>query len=346
VLSRIFVLLSGEHPTLPKAEVEAVLDAEGYDYTVVKSQQRYLRLEASEEAGYVVGTRSSYCHFCFMELVTCEVEDSQIEHAITKAPLNAYFSPQESFAVRLRNIQGGVVRGGSPKLESKIGGYILDSTEGLHVDLEKPDHLFLGILLDDRLICGPVLGEVNGKNFAIRFPRRKPFYHPSSLQPKLARCMVNLSRASKRGIILDPFCGTGTIPIEAGLMGIEAVGIDIQRRMVQGSKINLDYYKVRNVHLIRANSLLGPVKEANFMATDPPYGGVASTYGLPTAKLLKQFLAVAYDILASGGYLCMAFPERVNLISFATDLGFKPVEKHRVYVHRSLTREIVVFRQV
>jgi len=345
-LSRIFVLLSGEHPTLPKAEIKAVLDAEGYVYREIESQQRFLRLETSETAGAVVGSRSSYCNFCFIELITCETETSEIARAIAAAPFERYLSPQESFAVRLRSIQGGVARPGSPKLEGMLGKFILDSTKGVHVDLEKPDHLFLGVLLGRRLIFGPVAGEAGGKDFAARLPRRKPFYHPSSLQPKLARCIVNLSRASKRGIVLDPFCGTGTILIEANLMGIEAVGIDLQRRMTQGAKANLTHYAVEGVHLIRADSLSPPVKEVDFVATDPPYGGVSSTGGVPTSKLFKRFLAVAHDILTADGYICIAFPASINLSSVASDLGFKPVERHRVYIHRSLTREIAVFRQV
>lgn len=345
-MSRIFVLLSGENSTLPKAEVKAVLEAEGYAYRVIESQKRFLRLEAPEAAGTMLGTRSSYCRFCLIELVTCEAEVNEVEHAITTAPFERYISPQESFAVRLRSIQGGEMRHGSSKLEGKLGKFILDSAKGLRVDLNNPDHLFLGVVLGHRFIFGPVVGEVGGKGFAARLPRKKPFYHPSSLQPKLARCMVNLSRASKGRLVLDPFCGTGTILIEAGLMGIEAMGIDLQRRMVQGAEKNIAYYDVEGIHLIRADSLSPPVKEIDFVATDPPYGGVSSTLGVPASELLKRFLAVAHDVLATDGYLCMAFPASMNLSDTAGDLGFKTVERHKVYIHRSLTREIAVFRQV
>ena len=43
----------------------------------------------------------------------------------------------------------------------------------------------------------------------------------------------------KRGRIIDPFCGTGGILIEAADMKMEAVGIDVSARMVENSIGNL-----------------------------------------------------------------------------------------------------------
>jgi len=50
------------------------------------------------------------------------------------------------------------------------------------------------------------------------------------LPPKLAQIMINLAGKSKS--IYDPFCGTGTILIEAMLMGKDAVGSDIEEKLV------------------------------------------------------------------------------------------------------------------
>jgi len=46
--------------------------------------------------------------------------------------------------------------------------------------------------------------------------------------------MVNLSGARRE--VLDPFCGTGGVLIEAGLIGLEVYGFDIQQSMVEGCK--------------------------------------------------------------------------------------------------------------
>mgnify|MGYP002171746373 CR=1 FL=1 len=40
---------------------------------------------------------------------------------------------------------------------------------------------------------------------------------------------------------MDPFCGTGGILIEAGLIGCKVAGSDVNWKMKNGSAINLDY---------------------------------------------------------------------------------------------------------
>lgn len=39
----------------------------------------------------------------------------------------------------------------------------------------------------------------------------------------------------------------------------------------------------------------------------------------------------------------MASPESIRIGEIGEELGFKHVESHYIYVHRSLTREIAVF---
>ena len=67
------------------------------------------------------------------------------------------------------------------------------------------------------------------------------------LPPKLAQILINLCGPLEPGsTILDPFCGTGVVLQEALLMGYRAYGTDINERMVEYSKKNLDYFKFDN----------------------------------------------------------------------------------------------------
>jgi tRNA G10 N-methylase Trm11 len=58
------------------------------------------------------------------------------------------------------------------------------------------------------------------------------------LPPKLARIMCNLT-GLKRGIIWDPFCGSGTIPMEATILGYDILASDIDRQAVKATKANI-----------------------------------------------------------------------------------------------------------
>lgn len=62
------------------------------------------------------------------------------------------------------------------------------------------------------------------------------------LPPKLAQILINLcGRLPARARILDPFCGTGVVLQEAGLMGYRVYGTDLSERMVEYTKRNLEW---------------------------------------------------------------------------------------------------------
>jgi tRNA G10 N-methylase Trm11 len=60
------------------------------------------------------------------------------------------------------------------------------------------------------------------------------------LPPKLARILINLSQANLKQTILDPFCGSGTILMEALAMGFtNIIGSDISEKAITDTKQNL-----------------------------------------------------------------------------------------------------------
>lgn len=61
------------------------------------------------------------------------------------------------------------------------------------------------------------------------------------LPPKLAQIMINLSQQPSTSLLWDPFCGTGTILLEAALMGHPSLGSDIEEPMIQASKANMSW---------------------------------------------------------------------------------------------------------
>lgn len=76
----------------------------------------------------------------------------------------------------------------------------------------------------------------------------KPFRDPrlGMLPPKLAKIMINLTIGKsppKNLTIVDPFCGTGTILMEALLMGFNTVGYDKNETIVAGARKNIEWLK-------------------------------------------------------------------------------------------------------
>jgi tRNA (guanine10-N2)-dimethyltransferase len=231
------------------------------------------------------------------------------------------------------------------RLERKLGKHILQNTTGTNVNLKKPNKTFFGILTDHKLVFGLRLAEIQPKPFVERRPRKKPFFHPSAMNAKLARCMVNLAHPRTGETVLDPFCGTGTTILEAALIECKAIGTDVQRRMAEGTKRNLANFNAKPEAIIVADARKLPLTRIDAVVTDPPYGKSATTLKSSTKLLVENVLSSAKLLLGKGQRICIASPKSLQIAKLGTALGYKHTESHFAYVHRSLTREIAVFQK-
>jgi len=344
---KLFFLLSGENETLPAAEVKAILEAEGYSYTNASEFDQILRLESELDSVMPVQVRSAFTRVCAQELFVAEADEEAIAEVAGNVDFKAVLKPGESFLVRVNRIKNYADDAlNTMTLESKLGKIILERTEGTKVNLKNPDKVFIGIITSNKLILGLKLTEIQSKTFSERRPRKKPFFHPSAMPSKLARCMVNLAHAKAEALVLDPFCGTGSSLIEATYIGCRAVGVDAQKRMVLGARRNLRFFNISAEGLVLADARMLPFTKVDVVVTDPPYGRSASTLKSTTKQLVTEVLASSQRLLGEGQRICIASPKTLNISRLGTELGFKHVESHFAYVHRSLTREIAVFEKV
>jgi len=344
---KLFFLLSGENKSLPAAEVKAILEAEGYSYSNPEIFDQILSLEAELESVKVVQIRSAYTRVCAQELLIANANYGDIEQAAAKTDFKAVLKPGETFVVRINRIKNYADTAiNTMTLEIKLGKQILTQTEGAKVNLKNPDKTFIGIITDDKLILGLKLTDITSKTFSERRPRKKPFFHPSAMPSKMARCMVNLAHAKAESVLLDPFCGTGTSLIEATFIGCRAVGIDAQRRMILGTQKNLKFFNIQAEGLLLADSRKIPLFRVDAVVTDPPYGRSSSTLKSTTKQLVQDVLASTHRLLGAGQRICIASPKTLNISRIGDELGFRHVESHFAYVHQTLTREIAVFEKV
>ncbi|MFQ6074010.1 MAG: THUMP domain-containing protein [Candidatus Bathyarchaeia archaeon] len=344
-MSNLFFLLSGEHPTLPSSELKAILEAEGHEYQVLENLPQVLRIKADVESIKSVEFRSAMTRVCGVELLCCPADAEEIFKMTRSAPMEEFIRKGESFAVRVRRVRESALHLLGMELERKLGELISNTVKGVKVDLTNPQRTFTGVLTDNRFVFGLRIAEISAKPFSQRRPRKRPFFHPSAMPPKLARCMVNLARPKVGDLVLDPFCGTASMLIEAGLIGCRVLGLDAKPRMVRGSLRNLRHYGVKPEGMIVADALKPPTIKADCVVTDPPYGRSATTIGRETSQIIKDSLSTLQDCLAKGRRICVAAPKSVKAVRLGEEFGLKHVESHFVYIHRSLTREIAVFER-
>jgi len=342
-VTHLFFYLSGEHTTLTYSEVKAILQSEGFNYKNVEVFPQLLCLEANTSCLPSVVRRSSFTKICGVELFRCQVEVGDILQHAKDLFYGKYIKAQESFSVRIKRIdKNSKIK--TIELEKIIGNIILEKNDALKVKLSCPDVSFCGIISEDHFIFGRTENAVN-KGFTLRKPSRRPFFHPSALLPKLARCMINLARAKPGVTLLDPFCGTGSILIEAGLIGCRVLGSDVKQKMVRGSLRNLEYFHIPQIDLFIADARKLPISNFYCVSTDPPYSRSSSTFGLKVEDLVSSFLSNVIDILPRGGHVSISLPSDLKIVKIGESVGYMCIEAHLVREHKSLTREIAVLKK-
>lgn len=345
-MAKLFFLLSGEHETLPVSELKAILETEACTYQISEKLDQAARLEAATSCVEAVKCRAAFTRLCAQELFTCNADTNSITKAMQSASLDQVLKPNETFAVRVKHVKSYSSRLNGMTFEKRIGGIIAGKGIRTKVDLKMPNKVFVGVLTSGRFIFGLKLAEIPAKPFVERRPRKKPFFHPSAMQAKLARCMINLAHPKPGDLVLDPFCGTGTMLVEAALIGCQVLGLDIQRRMARGTVRNLEHFAIKPEGVIIADARNMPIVKVDCLVTDPPYGTSSTTLKRTTKQIIEEVLKDVCSLLEKGKRICMAAPRKIDIAKVGTALGYKHLESNFVYVHRSLTREIAVFEKV
>lgn len=341
----LFLLLHGDHPTLPAGEIKAILEAEDIPHRIKGMLPQVLRCSLNEACVPAISKRAYMTRLCAEELLFIEDDPTEILRGVDEVFILRCEEMERSFSVSLHRVQRSALDINLKALRRGIAETIRART-GLEMDMEHPGTRLIGLFSGGYFLFGRLLSEISPKRLADRRPSRRPFFHPTALQPKLAGCMVNLTRISPGELLLDPFCGSGSILLEAGLLGCRTVGSDIQSLMVEGSRTNLIHYGVKRFHLVRADARRLPFIQVDAVATDPPYGRSATTKGVPLRALLEDFFHSAAEVLRRGGCLCLAYPAELGLVDLGRGSGLKVVESYIIPVHGSLTRELAVFKRV
>lgn len=94
---------------------------------------------------------------------------------------------------------------------------------------------------NDSFLLAKTVANQNLRNYTLR-DRKKSFRDSKMgmLPPKLAQILINLANPATNDLIIDPFCGSGTINTEAAVMGLQTQGSDINASFVSGAEKNFE----------------------------------------------------------------------------------------------------------
>ena len=340
----LLCIQSQEHPELPKAELRAVMECENIIGTldVICGGLIILKDIPEDKCGEyyeILTKRLGYTHEIHEIIKTSTI--SQLNEDVLSIDWSNYID--ETFAVRVKRFQTSI---DTVATERKVGSLILEKCNEIKVNLKKPKSLIRIVAFKDTVYIAIEKIKLNKKHFEESKPHKRPFFYPGSMSPKLARCMVNLSRVTEGQLLLDPFCGTGGILIEAGIIGCKVVGSDIYWKMKNGTATNLEYYGIEDYRTFNLDVReLKMYEKVAAVVTDPPYGISTTTGDIDGDDIFMEFFKSIYDNMMDDAYLCMASPHYVELKPMADEVGFEIVEQYGIKMHRSLTRIISVIRK-
>ena len=193
-----------------------------------------------------------------------------------------------------------------------------------------------------------------------------------SMPPKLAQIMINLAQVSISAVLLDPFCGSGTILQEAILLGHEnVIGSDISDKAIKDTENNLRWlettyklpptsYKLFNVDV---RGLSKKIKDVDAIVTEPflgpPLRGNETRQHIEkNIDELSKLYLVAFsefkNVLNPGGKIVIVFPSfrvgrdilELPILDQIKKMGFTQVNKDKLIYGRpgqKVYRQIHVF---
>jgi tRNA (guanine10-N2)-dimethyltransferase len=244
--------------------------------------------------------------------------------------------PDGKYYVRLKQYS----RVPEPYTESAIGAIL--QAEG-RVSFTEPNFVIRVIRAERWYLC-ILRYERDRKELEQRRAPMRPFFSPVSLHPKFGRYLVNVSMTKPGDLILDPFCGTGGILIEAAMMGRRIIGSDISLSMVMGARLNLKYFGYSDAKIIHSSvSHLDLDEKAAAIITDMPYGRNSSLHGDNIEQLYQESFTAFYNLLADKGH-CALIVGDSRLLELSREF-FTLVSMVPVPQHKSLTRYFSVLRK-
>lgn len=176
------------------------------------------------------------------------------------------------------------------------------------------------------------------------------YRHHLTLDSELARFLVNLSRVKEGQKLLDPFCGTGSILIEAGKMGAKGFGSDIDDEMIFYARENLWANRLKAKLLACSVSNLRPDSFSpggsggsnhlfDAVVTDLPYGRCSALHGKKKEKIYDEALNKISKILKPKGTAVLLLDRPLKTRKL------KPIARYKIREHKSLTRYANVFKK-
>lgn len=325
--------LSGEHETLPRSEAIALVETNSTRFSEIAFLDQCLIVEAEDLDVQMVASRLAMTHRIIEVLAVCDANLEALAKSVSQLAL-----PRERYLIRARRIKDAAPP--ADAVEREVGRILFQ--RGYKADLKSPEMVLRAVITTERIVLGREAAKVDRSSFEARRPHLKPFFHPGVLMPRMARSLINLTQVRASEMLLDPFAGTCGILIEACLIGVQGLGIEVQARLVKGSLCNLQSL---DCSLLLGDAMCLPLHDSSIDAAvmDIPYGRSAKILAKSKEFLLQESLRELFRVIKHGRHMVIVADSPLD--AMLANAGFQVIQKHTDRVHGSLTRQIFLCRR-
>lgn len=338
---KYLISLDGDRPSIGREEIEALSDAENLRIRKKEEGNLEMWVESNDEDMWVLNKRSAYIKKIYKVLGPRKELTPECLQKVFRNRFLSYHGIPGTFRIDTDLLSAG---GKKSEVIDKVADLISKKTWA-EVSLSRPDKIFAPCIKDSKHYLFVKLPPLR-KGFRDREPKYRPYSPSITMGAKLSRGLVNLSRASPDMVFLDPFCGSGSLLLEAASLGCDTKGCDLSKTFLKGARWNAEFYQLSSrIKIFKADGTDLPLSDNSIwsIASDPPYGKAASLFGKDIEQLYQDFLEEAKRVLVPQRFLAFCSPSPVEGVM--RDLsGWRKLFHTKRKVHGSLTRHIFVFQ--
>ena len=155
-------------------------------------------------------------------------------------------------------------------------------------------------------------------------------FMPGAIRPSVANALIWLSHPNKKDVVLDPFCGSGTIVLERSFYPHHKIlAFDISQEAVDVTKSNAPEHVI--VRLGDACNLPLADHCVDTVITNAPWGGQIHSGDI--RGLYGAFVREAFRVLKSDGQ-CIILTDRTEILEQAClELGLSAIWMAQISLH-------------
>lgn len=288
-----------------------------------------------------------------------ELIESTILNKITKTTINKL--NLEEYKLEFKNLKNKT----KTNIITKFTTIIKKNKINAKINIKKPAHIIEFIKIENKLYITEKLKK-DKQNNELTNNKNLPERHPTATKPKITKAMINISEV-KQGIICDPFCGSGGFLIEARKLGLNPIGLDLNKIMLKKARLNCET-QITNYKLgLGDATITNPTTVREFL--DKPYSNtekIDSTYNFKinkidaivtdmpygkNSKISQEFKILFSEFLKNYKQYSNTFiigfqkEEEKDSINFKK-LGFKKIFQTEIYIHKSMTKKIIKLKKI